>query len=172
MFNDAGFPSYAADDTPSDPRPKARPTILYGGLAVGVLDILYAITFWWLKGVSPVRVLQSVAAGVLGAAAREGGGATALLGLALHFLIAFIIAAVYYLAALRLPLLVRRPVLSGLAYGVAAYFFMNYVVIPLSAVPRSSAPFNVTWFVASLVAHALFVGLPPALLARRSAVRG
>lgn len=150
-------------------RPRALPTVLYGGLVVGVLDISYAVIFWWLRGVGAERVLQSVASGLLGAAAREGGARTAALGLALHFLIAFTVAAVYYAASLRLPVLVSRPVLCGLAYGVAAYFFMNYVVIPLSAVPRSTAPFNVAWFACSVVAHALFVGLPPALFAHLSA---
>lgn len=168
-MNDAALPAYAADDAPSNLRPRALPTILYGGLVVGVLDILYAFTFWWLKGVGPVRILQSVAAGVLGADARTGGAFSATLGGVLHFFIAFTIAAVYYAASLKLPVLIRRPFVSGLAYGVAAYFFMNYVVIPLSAVPRSTAPFNVAWFTCSLIAHALFVGLPPALFAWRSA---
>jgi hypothetical protein len=154
---------------PTTGRPKARETILYGGLVVGVLGISYAIAFWALKGVGAARVLRSVASGLLGASARDGGTGTAVLGLALHFLIAFTIAAVYYFASLKLPILVRRPVPCGLLYGVAAYFFMNYVVLPLSAFPRSNAPFNVTWFLCSVIAHALFVGLPPALLARYSA---
>ena len=154
---------------PSRGRPKARETVLYGGLIVGVLDISYAFAFWALRGVGPARVLRSVASGLLGAAAREGGAGVAHLGALLHILIAFTVAFVYNAASLKLPLLVRRPVPCGLIYGVLAYFFMNYVVIPLSAVPRSSAPFNVTWFVCSVIAHALFVGLPPALLARYSA---
>jgi hypothetical protein len=160
--------AHTADDAPDNLRPRARATILYGGLAVGVLDILYAFTFWWLKGVGPARILQSISSGLLGAAAYQGGAKTAVLGGALHFLIAFTIAAVYYAVSLKLPVLVRSPFLWGPLYGAAVYFFMNYVVIPLSAVPRAAA-FNVAWFVCSVIAHALLVGLPVALLARRSA---
>ena len=46
---------------------------------------------------------QSIASGLLGKAAYEGGSATAPLGLALHFFIAFVMALVYVLAARRLP---------------------------------------------------------------------
>lgn len=156
----------------SSGRPRAFETIVYGGLVVGVLDITDAIVFWWVRnGVSPTRILQSVASGLLGDAAREGGWATALLGLLLHFLIAFAVAAVYYGASQRLPQLVRRAVLSGLAYGVAVYFVMTYVVLPLSAFPQRASSFALAPFLNGIIGHALFVGLPVALIARRSARR-
>lgn len=151
-------------------RPGAFETIVYGGLAVGVLDITDAVLFWWVRsGVSPTRVLQSVASGLLGAAAFDGGRTTALLGLLFHFLIAFVVAAVYYGASLRLPQLVRRAALCGLLYGAAVYFVMTYVVLPLSAFPGRSAPFVLAPFLNGVVGHALLVGLPVALIARHSA---
>lgn len=150
-------------------RPRAFETVVCGGLVVGVLDIADAVLFWLLyRGVSPARVLQSVAAGLVGPASYAGGRKTALLGLLLHFLIAFIVAAVYYAASLRIRGLVSRAALSGLAYGVAVYFVMNYVVLPLSAFPGGS-PFAPAPFLNGVLAHALLVGLPVALLARRSA---
>jgi len=96
--------------------------ILWGGLAVGTLDILDAILFWGLwKHVPPVRIFQSVAGGLLGRqAANAGGLATALLGAALHYSIALSIVAVYYLASRRASLLRSRPVLCGLLYGLGA----------------------------------------------------
>ncbi|MDQ3687346.1 MAG: hypothetical protein M3430_17370 [Acidobacteriota bacterium] len=148
-------------------RPRAWDTILFGGLAVGVLDALDAIIFFGLQGVAPVRIFQHIASGLLGRASFGGGSATALLGLLLHFLIAFILAAIYYGASLRFPTLIRRAVLCGLLYGVAVYFVMNYLVVPLSAAPNVSASPAV--FLNGLLAHALLVGLPIALLARRSA---
>jgi hypothetical protein len=156
------------DASPTE-RPRARETILYGGLAVGVLDITDAIVFWWLwAGVSPLRILQSVASGLVGADAYTGGWATALLGLGLHFLIAFVVAAVYYGASLRFPMLIRRAFVWGLIYGVAVYVVMSYVVVPLSAMPRRPG-FSLASLVNGVVGHALLVGLPVALLARRSA---
>ena len=96
MTSDTAF-ARPAEGATSYGRPRAFETIAYGGLAVGVLDITDAILFWWLRnGVSPTRILQSVASGLLGAAAFEGGTKTALLGLLLHFLIAFIVVVVYY----------------------------------------------------------------------------
>jgi len=78
-----------------------------GGLACGILDISAAIGQYALRGVPAIRILQSVAAGLLGREAYSGGVPTAALGLALHFVIAFTAAAVYYAASRRIPYLVR-----------------------------------------------------------------
>lgn len=137
--------------------------ILYGGLAVGVLDGLYAVVVWALRGVKPDRVFQGVAAGLLGRDSFEGGTSTALLGLLLHFFIALCVAAVYVLASRRLDVLTRRPVLCGLLYGVLVYLAMTFVVVPLSAA-RGGVP-TLPMFFLNAVAHALLVGLPVALFA-------
>ena len=144
-------------------RPRAFETIVYGGLTVGVLDGLAAVANAGLRGVGPARVFQYVAGGLLGPSAFEGGLATFLLGVLIHFLIAFTAAAAYYRASLSLPVLIRRAVLCGAIYGVAVYFFMGRVVVPLSS--ARPLPFSP----AQLVIHMLFVGLPVALIARRSA---
>ncbi len=50
-------------------------------------------------------------------------------------------AAVYYVAARRQPLLWRRPLVCGSAYGLVVYVIMDYVVVPLSAArPGSKDP--------------------------------
>jgi hypothetical protein len=139
--------------------------IIVGGIAAGVLDILAAFAFRGLYGVSPVRVLQGIASGLLGPAAFQGGLPAALLGLALHFVIAFGAAAVYYAASRVLPVLVQRAVLSGMAYGVLVHLFMNQIVLPLSRVSFRTPPWS---FVLVMIAiHMLFVGLPIALAVRR-----
>jgi hypothetical protein len=88
-----------------------------------------------------------------------------LLGVFAHFLVAFSAAAVYYGASLSFPVLTRRAVLCGALYGVAVYFFMGRVVVPLSS--ARGLPFSA----AQLAIHILFVGLPVALVARRSAAK-
>lgn len=149
-------------------RPRALDTILYGGLVVGILDGLFALVFYgMILGVKTIRIFQSVASGLLGKAAYEGGIKTFLLGVLLHFIVATCIAAVYYLASLKLPVLIQRPVICGLLYGLIAYLVMNYVVIPLSAI--GLRPTTLRVFLPAFIAHALLVGLPVALLARRSA---
>ncbi len=163
-----------ADDNYPLGRPSAFETIVYGGLAIGILDFLDASIFFTLyTGATLQRVWQGVAAGLLGRdAAVAGGWNTAALGIFLHFVIAFIIAAVYYAGTRVLPVLLRHAVLCGLAYGVVCNFFMQWVVIPLSAAGGSTpAPFSLPVFLNSVIGHALLVGLPVALIARWSAKR-
>src|SRR5215211_4758860 len=97
--------------TSSLPMRRAHPLVfvLAGGLLAGTLDIAYACIFWAWKAAVPVqRILQSVAAGLLGKASFEGGVRTAALGLALHYFIAITKALVYYLIARRWPVLWQR----------------------------------------------------------------
>jgi uncharacterized membrane protein YagU involved in acid resistance len=145
--------------------------VLAGGLIAGTLDIAYACTFWAAKGDVPVqRILQSVAAGLLGEASFEGGWATAMLGLVLHYLIALSMAVAYYLVARRWPLLWQRPWLCGAGYGLLLYAIMNYVVVPLSAAgPGSKDPL---WIALSIAVHVLFIGIPCAIFAGRAARSG
>jgi uncharacterized membrane protein YagU involved in acid resistance len=111
-----------------------------------------------------------VAAGVLGRpAAIEGGLRTFFLGIVLHFIVATCIASVYYLVSLLLPLVLRYAVTSGLIYGMIAYLGMNYIVVPLSAIGPRTTSKRVWIFAVEIIGHAFLVGLPLALLARRSA---
>jgi hypothetical protein len=131
--------------------------VLWAGFAAGVGDTLLALV---LFQVGPVRIYQSVAAGLLGRDSFQGGLATAALGMFLHFFIATAAAAVYVAAGTRLKLLSSQAVACGLAFGIAVYFFMNLVVVPLS---RARAG-GFSWRM--MVGHALLVGLPIALVAR------
>lgn len=148
-------------------RPHAWSTILYGGLIVAVLDGLDAVIFFGLKGISPTRIFQHIASGLLGRASFSGGVATVGLGIMLHVLIALILTATYYGASLKFPVLLRRAVLCGMLYGVAVYAVMNYVVIPLSA--AQSTAFSPGVFVNGVVGHALLVGLPIGLVTKQRA---
>src|SRR5688572_23784125 len=139
--------------------------VAMGGLAAGVIDITYACTFWAIKsGVRPSRILQSVAAGLLGRPAAVAGGApTAALGLALHFFIALTVAFVYYTAARYAEALWRRPWAFGSLYGVAVFGVMHYIVVPLSAAGGGVvAPFDLVWDGLSIVVHAFGIGVPVA----------
>lgn len=144
----------------------AARAILWGGLTAGVLDLTAALVQSGLRGRSPVSLLQSIASGLLGADSFQGGAATAALGAALHFVIAFVAAAVYVAASRKLKWLVRRPVVCGLLYGVAVYLVMTFVVVPLSAAPfkLGASPGALA---TGLAIHMLCVGLPIALVARR-----
>jgi hypothetical protein len=147
--------------------PDAMLAILWGGLLCGVLDITAALLVYGYLGAKPLRLLQGIAGGLLGPRTYDGGIATALLGLACHFLIAFLAAAVYVAASRLAPSLVRHAVLSGALYGIAVYFFMNRVVVPLSAAAKF--PFSFKMMLIGVVIHIFCVGLPIALVTRRFA---
>ncbi len=160
--------THSDDDASILERPRAFDTILYGGLVVGILDGLFALIYYGLiLGAKPVRIFQAIASGLLGKTSYEGGIPTVLLGILLHFVIASCIAAVYYAASLKLPVLIHHAVVCGLIYGMIAFLGMNYVVIPLSA--AGSAPFSLPVFLTGIIGHAFLVGLPIALLTRRFA---
>ena len=152
-------------------RPRAFETIVYGGLAIGLLDLLFAFTFYGLiRGVPPLRIFQSVAAGILGrTAAYNGGVRTFVFGLALHFIVATSIAATYFAISSIWRALLDYPLISGLIYGMLAYLVMQNIVIPLSAIARRSWPPRLPILLTELIGHAVLVGLPVAFLARRTA---
>lgn len=143
-------------------------TAAIGGAMAGVLDAIYASVLWGVVlGSNPAGVWQAVAAGLLGPAAFLGGNATVAFGLALHFFIAFCMALTYVLASRRLPVLVTRPLLMGVLYGVPLYLVMNFVVIPLSAL--EFRPPDAAGVIRALLAHVLLVGPAIALVAARRA---
>jgi hypothetical protein len=155
-----------------DARPSAFETIVYGGLAIGVLDFFDATLFFGLYGGLPFeRLWQGVAAGLLGSdSARAGGWNTAILGMFLHFTVALSIATVYFGIVRLIPILLQHPIISGLVYGIAAHLVMKYIVVPLSAIGLV-APYTLSNFLNSMIGHAVLVGLPVALIASWSAKR-
>ena len=146
---------------------KPAKAIFWGGLIAGTLDLTGACVVSWLRAaVSPVRIMQSVASGLLGAAAYTGGAKTAALGVVLHYCIATIWVVVFYLASRRLRFLIERPIPWGLVYGVIVYAFMNFVVLPMSALPQRTAP-TLSSRIINLVIIMICIGLPIALIVRR-----
>src|SRR3546814_6083570 len=111
------------------------------GVVAGTRDLAYASTFWGIqRGLTPLQILQSVAAGWLGRATFEGGYPSALLGLVSHYGIAITMAAVFWFASRRWPALVHKPLLTGSLYGLALYAVMTYVVVPLSNAGTGELP--------------------------------
>jgi uncharacterized membrane protein YagU involved in acid resistance len=154
----------AAPATAPDSRRIAM-AILIAGLAGGLVDFVYAsVMFGLMRGKPIYKVWQGVAGGWLGKAAADGGYTSAALGVVTHFGIAICMAAAYGLAATRLEVLLRRPLVCGALYGVALYAFMYGVVLPL----RFGAPYSWHGLVSAgdLASH-VGVGLAIALVLSR-----
>ena len=135
------------------------------------MDFIDASLFFPLYyGMSFIDVWHGPASGLLGReAARAGGLNTALLGILMHFVVAFCIATVYYLLSRFITFMIDYPVVSGLAFGIVAHFVMQYVVIPLSAIGRTPSWPPIGSLLNSIIGHALLVGLPVALISSWSA---
>ena len=153
---------------PRTQQTKAATAIFWGGLIAGVLDLIYATASVVQRGYPAIILPQAIATGLLGVKSFQGGVPTAVLGIALEFLITFVATAVYYGASRKLTFLTRQAVLWGLLYGVAIYFFMNFIVVPLSAAPK----FSHTWAsrASDFAVHMVFIGLPMALAVRRYSI--
>lgn len=143
-----------------------------GTLLAGALDMCFASTFWWLKAdVTPVRVGQSVAAGLLGKESAVAGGVpTGMLGWTLHYAMIFLMVGFYYLAAKQLPVLTRSWLACGAIYGLGLYLVMSYIVVPLSAAHTAGPKEFSLWVNLSIVVH-VAVGIICAWYSRRALQR-
>lgn len=150
---------------PRAERSQGFSAIAWATLVAGVLDISSAFALGYPKGVGPIRVLQGVAAGLIGReSALKGGLATAALGWVIHFFIAFAVASVFYIASRKITSLTRHAVISGLLYGVVVYGVMYWIVMPLAyPVVHPSLSRDLT----AVCVHMLLIGLPIALIVRR-----
>lgn len=148
--------------------PNAFLAIFVGGLACGVFDITQACVGYGIQNhLAPARIFQSVASGLLGPKAFQGGANAAALGLFLHFLIAFIWAVIYYVASRQITFLTQRPVIAGLLYGEFVWVMMTCVVLPLSAIHRWPPRFDPASVITGPIGHTILVGLPIALATSR-----
>src|ERR1700742_2055773 len=142
-------------------------TILLAGFVAGCCDITAAlVVYCTMLPLTPTRLLQGIAAGILGRQSAYAGGAkTAALGLLCHFVIALGAASVYFALTRFLPFLNRVNLfLSAAIWGTVVYFFMQYVVLPLSRI--GMPPFNLKFTIIGLVIHFFCIGLPIVAITR------
>jgi Na+/alanine symporter len=151
------------DSAPSSLRKRnALLAIAVGGGIAGTLDLTQACILFGR------RIPLVIAGGLLGRQAFHGGVGTYVLGVALHFFIAFSAAAVYYAASRRLVFLKEHPLVCGLFYGAAVEEVMNLIVLPLSAL-HARGPYTLHDLILGLLVHMVVVGLPISFSVRRFA---
>jgi hypothetical protein len=114
--------------------------IAVAALLAGSADLIYAcIHIGSYYKMAPMQIFQSIAGGVLGAAAKDGGWGSAGLGIVLEYTMTFIMAAVYIIAAKHINDLRRYWWLLGPCYGIVVMVAMYTVVLPLCAAHGSGA---------------------------------
>jgi hypothetical protein len=148
----------------------ASRTVLLAGAVAATIDLVFAFVFFgWQLGITPLRVLQSVATGWYGRASFEGGIASAAVGLVSHYLILMVAASLYLAASRGIAFVNRHAIACGLGFGVAIYLAMTFVIVPLSAAPMRSPALNVV-SIGQFLIHPV-LGLAIALIVRRAAQR-
>lgn len=138
--------------------------IIVGGLVVGTLDLIQASILFGVK------VPLVIAGGLLGKPAFSGGAGTYILGILLHFFIAFSVTTIYYIASRRLTFMLDHPLVCGLFFGMAVELVMSYIVLPLSAL-QDRGPYRLHDVLQGLIVHMIVIGLPVAYSIRRFATR-
>ncbi len=147
-------------------------TILWIGLFAGTLDITENLVFNAFRGITPWRVFQYIASGLISRTAFQIGWTSVVLGVVLHYVIALIWTAIFFIACLRVPSITRRPVLSGLIYGGVVYLVMNFVVLPLSGVPHPRSVITIASRINAVLALLFCIGLPISFLVRSTLTNG
>lgn len=149
-------------------RDSVATTVVVGAVAIwalhSVID-LYLYSSVYLGNAYEV-VLQYVASSLLGMSAFDGGLATALVGMGVHFVVSIVVAGVFVLSAVRVPALGRNVIVWGLLYGLIVFVVLNFIAIPLSAAPKiDPAP---SFLLVEVPSHIVTVGLLLGVLVRWS----
>jgi uncharacterized membrane protein YagU involved in acid resistance len=138
-------------------------TILWSGLVAGILDSMAGVVVYYIYfGLNPLQVLQFIAAGVYGPEAINGGVGMIFAGIFFHFLIAYVVAIIYFIAYPKIALLRNSKVTMGLLYGLGIWIVMNLLILPYSNIPKG--PFDAGLAIVGIVWHMVLVGLPIALI--------
>ena len=137
--------------------------ILFAGLLTGITDGLFATVSAWLFGTPIDRLWKGVASVLVGADAMKGGNEMVLLGILMHFGVAFGWSLVFGLVMMRAAW-IRKQLASSFGvlkvaavYGPLIWVVMSLVVIP--ALTHRPPAISSRWW-NQLVGHAVFVGLP------------
>ena len=147
----------SASISPSAARIQLLRPVLVGGAIAGTLDQISAfISLGW-------NVPRIDAAGLLGPQVIHGSEVWVwILGLFLHYFIAFSAASLYCFASLRLGFLKEHFLVCGMFYGVAVFLVMYLVVMPLCAF-HYTGPYTLRTLLEGIIVHMLLIGLPISL---------
>jgi hypothetical protein len=153
------------------PRPSFIRVVIPVWLVTAVWDFMCAsaLTIYVYHGTF-AHLWQGVASTIMGPTVLDNGSKPVAVGIALHFLVAFIwsalfVAAVYSWPALRRAIATPAGALTvALVYGPIIWLVMSLVVIPLAVghLPR----IGFRWWV-QIVAHPPFVTIPMVFMTRR-----
>ena len=138
--------------------------VLLAGIIVGTLDITAAMLQFFIKtGKDPLIVLKFVASGVFGTAALKGGADMIAWGFLFHYVIAMSFTVFFFWLCSKFPSILNHRLITGIGYGIFAWSFMRFVVLPLSLTNKQ--PFDLTAAIIAAGIIVVCIGIPLAFMA-------
>ena len=145
-------------------RPKSKfVTVLQTCLLTGTLDALAAILISYK--IPPAVIFKFIASGWFGREAMSGGTSMVLYGLIFHYLIAALFTITLFWLYPQIIKLVKNKYLVGILYGLAIWVIMNYIVLPMTNIPKSHGHLEFISLLKGISALIICIGLPVALIA-------
>jgi hypothetical protein len=133
--------------------------ILWGGFTAAFIDLMAIFVIWQVfENIPPLVILQAIATSLMGDAAYQAGAKAGMLGLVLHFFVAFCFTAGYVFTSGYISALRKHPFIFGPLYGIVAYLIMGYIVVPLT-LATFGRPDSVFTLARSVLMH-MFVFAP------------
>jgi hypothetical protein len=141
--------------------------ILLITLLAGSLDLMSAFVHIYINtGKIATWMGKGIASGLLGPKqAFQGGWGINLLGFFCHYLITFLFTLFYFLIYPRWQVLAKNKYVSAVVYGWFVFVVMNFIVLPLSALPYG--PMRLSDAIVGLIMLPIVIGLPISIGASR-----
>jgi hypothetical protein len=145
-------------------RPRSKfVTVLQTCLLTGTLDAFAAILISYK--IPPAVIFKFIASGWFGREAMSGGTSMVLCGLIFHYLIAaFFTVTLFWLYPWVVKVL-RNKFFIGIIYGLAIWVIMNYVVLPMTNIPKGRGHLELISLLKGVAALIICIGLPVVLIA-------
>ena len=140
-------------------RKKSFKVILLTSILAGTLDAIAAIIHYTINGGKVAsRIFQYIASGAVGGEAFTGGIGMVILGIILHYSIAFGFTLFFFLIYPRVKFFSKNKILTAAIYGIFVWLVMNFIVIPMSSI--NPAPFNLRQSIIGALILIVAIGLP------------
>jgi hypothetical protein len=141
--------------------------IWIAGLIVGSLDILAAFVDAWISfKLTPGRILTLIAGGAIGYGNAKGGFPLILLGLLIHFFIAYCYTFFFYFICSYLRSLFKNSLVIGILYGLFIWATMRFVILPVFSQVRFE-PFDILKAIKPMLILIGAIGIPLSFMMKR-----
>lgn len=135
-------------------------------LVAGTLDIIAAhVDITIRTGAFPEKMFYVIAAGAIGLKNAFSHGKTVIaLGVFIHYFISFSFTLFYFVLYPAIKRVSPNKYLNGLLYTIFVWLTMNFIVLPLTALPRKPFVFDLNQAIGFLILVVVF-GMPISLMA-------